>query len=187
MQKTMRTCALVAALLIPAVASAQTTRAVSVGASGGLSLPMGDLGKGVESGYSVAGHIFLAPASMTMLSFRGDVSYDSWKGKGASAASVDANTSAMGFAGNALFTLGESNAAMRPYLLGGGGAYRFKSSAEVLGVETESTTTKPGIQIGAGANFKLSGFSTFLEAKYVNVFTEGSSTGYVPITFGVRF
>lgn len=182
----MRTCALVAALLLPAVASAQTTRAISVGAGGGLSLPMGDLGKAVESGYTVAGHIFLAPASMTMLSFRGDVSYDSWKGKGASA-TVDANSSSMGFLGNALVTLGESNAAMRPYLLGGGGAYRLKSTGEVANVEYESTVTKPGIQIGAGANFKLSGFSTFLEAKYVNVFTEGSSTGYVPITFGVRF
>lgn len=186
MKNTFRALAVVAMLASPAVVSAQSTRSLSVGVSGGLSLPMGDWGDGYESGYNVTGHIFLAPASMTKLSFRGDVGYDSWNGKGASSA-VDAKLSSLGITGNAMINFGESNAAMRPYILGGGGAYMTKSSGSSLGVEYSNKNTDPGIQGGAGVNFKLSGFSTFLEVKYVNIFSEGSSTGYVPITFGVRF
>jgi len=47
--------------------------------------------------------------------------------------------------------------------------------------------TNLGIQLGGGLTFQLSGFSTFLEAKYVNAFTEGDNATWIPITFGVRF
>ena len=82
---------------------------------------------------------------------------------------------------NALVDLtpGES---VTPYLLGGLGAFNTKSSDVA-----NSSSTNFGVQAGAGLNFQLSGFSTFVEAKYVNVFTADNATGYVPITFGFRF
>lgn len=172
-------------LALPLAAQAQTTRSVAVGVSGGLSLPMGDLGDALESGYNVTGHLYYAPTTMK-IGFRGDVGYDKWKSK-SDGNGVDADLNILSFTANGLYTFGESTASMRPYLLVGAGAYRSKSSTEVLGVSSSETSTDAGIQGGLGLSFKLSGFSTFLEAKYVNVFTEGNSSNFLPITFGIRF
>lgn len=185
MKRTIRILGLSMLFLAPVALSAQNTRTVSVGVSGGLSLPMGDLGDAADAGYNVTGHIYFKPSTMK-LALRGDVSYDSWKAK-SSTSIVDASTSTMGFTGNGIIYMGESTAAMRPYLLAGGGMFRTKSKASVGSVSSSSTSTDPAIQGGVGVSFNLSGFSTFLEARYVNVFGDGSSMNFVPITFGVRF
>ena len=163
----------------------QAQRSISVGVSGGLSVPMGDLADAVDLGYNVTGHIYYT-RSTTKLGFRGDVGYDSWEGKGSSAA-LDANLSSLAFVANGTYNFGESTASMRPYLLVGAGMYRTKSSSEVAGVESSTTSSDAGIQGGLGLSFKLSGFDTFLEARYVNIFSEGNSTSFAPIVFGLRF
>ena len=185
MKRTIRILGLATLLMAPAALQAQNTRTVSVGVSGGLSLPMGDLGDGADAGYNVTGHIYFKPSTMKF-ALRGDVSYDSWKSK-ASSSLVDASRNSMGFTGNGVLYMGESTAAMRPYLLAGGGMYRTKFTSSIGSVSNTSTSTDPGIQGGVGVSFNLSGFSTFLEARYVNVFRDGSSMNFVPIAFGVRF
>jgi hypothetical protein len=86
---------LATALAAPALLSAQSTsdRPVSFGVSGGLSLPMGDLGKGASSGFVVAGHVYFKPASIEAVRFRGDVSFDKWGAKNG----VDASQQSLGF------------------------------------------------------------------------------------------
>lgn len=185
MKQSIKILALLSLLAAPIALEAQTTRTISLGVSGGLSLPMGNLSDGVDAGYNATGHIYFKPSTMK-LALRGDVSYDSWKSKSSSSV-LSSSLSSLGFTGNGIFYVGESTAAMRPYLLVGGGMYRFKSSATVLGVSRSSTNTDPGIQGGAGISFNLSGFSTFLEAKYVNVFGDGENVSFVPISFGIRF
>ena len=183
MKRSMKVLGIVSLLAAPFALQAQTAKTLSLGVSGGLSLPMGDLGDVADAGYNVTGHIYLKPS--TKLALRGDVGYDSWKAKSSSV--VDANLTSLSFTGNGIFNVGESSAAMRPYLLLGGGMYRTKSSVSIAGVSSSSTSTDPGIQGGLGISFNLSGFSTFLEAKYVNIFGDGSSSNFVPVTFGVRF
>ncbi len=185
MKHSMKMIGLLAFLALPIAAQAQSTRTVSLGISGGMSLPMGDFADGYDAGYNVTGHVYFKPSTMK-LALRGDVSYDSWKGKGSTSV-VDANQSSLGLTGNGLFYLGESSAAMRPYLVVGGGMYRSKSTATVANVEVSNTYWDPGIQGGLGISFALSGFNTFVEAKYVNVFGENDSFNFVPISFGVRF
>ena len=172
--------AAVAALtMTPALVTAQSS-AVGFGLSGGLSVPTGDLGDDVDAGYSLAGHVFLKPASTKNLRFRGDLSYSGFDYK-----NIDASYRSLGFVGNALLDL-SSSGGVKPYVLGGVGAFNNKESRDV-GSEVRSTSsTDVGIQIGGGLNFQLSGFSTFLELKYVNVFSDNSRS-YIPITFGVRF
>jgi opacity protein-like surface antigen len=174
--------AAVAALMImPAMVSAQSS-AVGVGVSGGLSVPTGDLGDAVDAGYSIAGHVFLKSTSMKSLRFRGDVSYNRFDYK-----NIDASYRSLGFVGNALIDL-STNSGVKPYVLGGLGAFNGKRSTQIGSAAVVSTSsTDVGIQVGGGLNFQLSGFSTFLEVKYVNVFTDNNSAGYIPITFGVRF
>jgi len=187
MKRSVQMVGLLSLLALPLSMQAQDAKTVSFGASGGLSLPMGDLSDGAEAGYSVAGHIFLKPNASKALGFRGDVAYDSWGAKGLAGQLADGSLSSLAFAANVMFALGGEGAAMKPYLIGGGGMYRSKASFSVLGFSGSATSTDPGIQAGAGFDFKLSGFSTFLEAKFVNIFSDGNSTTYVPITFGVRF
>ena len=119
---------------------------------------------------------------MKSLRFRGDVSYSGFGYK-----NIDASYRSLGFVGNAMLDL-SSSGGVKPYVLGGLGAFNGKRSTQVGSAAVVSTgSTDVGLQVGGGLNFQLSGFSTFLEAKYVNVFTENNSTGYIPITFGVRF
>jgi hypothetical protein len=74
-----------------------------------------------------------------------------------------------------------------PYILGGVGMFNGKASAGSSTYSVSASSTDLGIQAGGGIEFKLSGFSTFAEAKFVNVFGDGSSSSWIPITFGVRF
>jgi opacity protein-like surface antigen len=173
--------AVAALMMTPAMVSAQSS-AVGFGVSGGLSVPTGDLGDAVDAAYSIAGHVFLKSSSMKSLRFRGDVSYNGFDYK-----NIDASYRSLGFVGNALIDL-STNGGVKPYLLGGLGAFNGKRSTQIGSAAVVSTSsTDVGIQVGGGLNFQLSGFSTFLELKYVNVFTDNNSAGYVPITFGVRF
>lgn len=176
---------------LPAFAQAQgtsTSRPVSFGVSGGASIPVGDLSDGVDVGYNLGAHVLLSPASLSMLSFRGDVSLDSWKFKNSSKASLRA----LDVMANAIVKSG-SAMAIKPYAIGGLGLVNSKASATstTVGGVTVTVDSKSesnfGIQAGGGLEFQLSGFTTFLEAKFVNAFGDNSSSRWVPVTFGIRF
>ena len=188
MKRSMTIAGLAAVLALPCAAGAQQAKQISFGVSGGASLPMGDLADVADVGFNVTGHIALKLEGKPF-HLRGDVSYDKWNAKkdGGDSENVDASLSALGFTGNLIFPLGDASASARPYLLGGGGFYRLKAAASAFGVGVSTTDTKGGVQGGAGIEFKLSGMSTFLEAKYVNVFSDGGSTNWIPITFGIKF
>jgi hypothetical protein len=51
----------------------------------------------------------------------------------------------------------------------------------------ENTQTKFGLNAGAGLRFQLTGFSTFIEARWHTIFTEGNNTQMVPISVGITF
>ncbi len=183
MNRMQKMVAAAALLLAPALASAQSnTRPIGFGISGGLSLPTGDLGDGYDAGYSIAGHVFLKPATTRALGFRGDVSYDRFEGK-----NDRFSTSSLGVMLNAVLDVSSSTSGIKPYLLGGLGLVRREGTVEVGGVEVSDSDSDLGVQVGGGLRFQLSGFSTFLEAKYVNVFADPNNVGYIPITFGFRF
>lgn len=181
-------CAVGTFALLPAVVGAQDSKPISIGVMGGLALPMGDLADGVESGYNITGSIYLRPSSSKLM-FRGDIGYESFSGKGSnSIAGYDLNV--LSVTGNVVFPLGmnSTEGSIRPYIIAGGGLYR--SSAEGTGVASgiESDASNDlGIAVGGGLEFKLAGFSTFAEARFVNVFGDGDSARWIPITFGIRF
>jgi opacity protein-like surface antigen len=109
--------------------------------------------------------------------------------------------------GNLDLTLGipALNAPIRPYLIGGIGAYYLKNSPEcatgsVCPFGKSESSTKFGLNGGAGVEFGLAGFSAFVEARYHSVFTAlpdldclGQSgcgrvgAKLVPLNFGLKF
>lgn len=188
MNRTLRLVGLAVALATPTMLAAQVagTKQLTYGASAGLSMPTGDVGEGSDAGYAVAGHVFYRPATLQALRLRGDVSFDRWGLKNASE-SADASRRSLGFVANALYdfaAISEGN--IRPYVIGGLGLYNNKTTGNVADDNRPDSSTDVGIQAGGGLQFQLSGFSTFAEVKYVNVFSD-SSISWVPITFGVRF
>jgi opacity protein-like surface antigen len=199
MHRTLRLAAALTIAAAPVVSHAQdatATRPVSFGVSAGLSMPMGNLSDSFNSGFNVTGHIAFKPAMFTNLSFRGDVGFDRFNAKGDlanAAVSLEGTYTVIGISANAVYAFPQSDpsAMLRPYLIGGVGMYNLKNKVTTTAgtVETvsESSATKPGVQAGAGVEFALSGFSTFAEAKFVNVFGDGSSVRWVPISFGIRF
>ena len=53
--------------------------------------------------------------------------------------------------------------------------------------DDENTQTKFGLNGGVGVRFQLTGFSTFIEARWHTIFTEGSNAQIVPISVGITF
>lgn len=51
----------------------------------------------------------------------------------------------------------------------------------------DNTETKFGLNGGVGLRFQLTGFSTFVEARFHNIFTGGENTEIIPITVGITF
>lgn len=85
---------------------------------------------------------------MKALRFRGDVSYSAFDYK-----NFDASYRSLGFVGNAMLDLATSGG-VKPYVLGGLGAFNGKESTKVGSAAVVSTSsTDVGIQVGGGLNF----------------------------------
>jgi hypothetical protein len=93
--------------------------------------------------------------------------------------------------GNLVFKFKSSEESkVRPYLIGGGGVYNMKATGtNDLGtlVDTENSTTKFGLNAGAGFDFKAGGAGLFIEGRFHDVFTEGEDVKFIPVTLGIRF
>jgi hypothetical protein len=78
----------------------------------------------------------------------------------------------------------------RPYLIGGGGVYNLKATgSNTVGgnFSTTGSTTKFGVNGGAGFDFKAGSVGLFLEGRFHNVFLSGQDFNFIPITLGIRF
>jgi hypothetical protein len=167
--------ALSVVLVKPQLLSAQG-RAASLAISGGLSLPVGNLNDFVGSGFNLSGAVAINPASTPMMGWRFEGTYNKF--------SAD-----QGFAdfreisGTANVVLGGRGTLIAsPYLIAGAGFYNGKSDAEGA-----ASATDFGINGGIGARFPLSGFSTFAEIRFHQVFSANESNQWVPLTFGIIF
>ncbi len=166
---------LVAAFAAVAVPSHAQRRA-SVGVAAGATVPIGDLGKATSTGFHVLGTLAVSGTAGSPLGFRFDGMYNSLSGK---SEGPDVNMWTLN--GNLVLAFPGGMTAT-PYLIGGAGWYSTKADEP----DTESTN-EFGINVGIGARFALSGFSTFAEARFHNIFSDPNSTRIIPLTFGILF
>jgi hypothetical protein len=93
--------------------------------------------------------------------------------------------------GNVVFKFKTSEETrFRPYLIGGGGVYNLKTTGtNDLGplFDTDNSTTKFGLNAGAGFDFKAGSAGLFIEGRFHDVFTSGENVKFLPITVGIRF
>ena len=171
-------------LMITAIAMpAHAQRRASVGVAAGATVPVGDLGDATSTGYHVLGTLAISGTAASPLGFRIDGMYNSLSGK---SSGPDVNIWTVN--GNLVFALPGGMAAT-PYLIGGAGWYNTKTDED----DAESTNNF-GLNGGIGARFALSGFSTFAEVRFHNIFGEKNevtdkrpSLRLIPLTFGILF
>ena len=168
--------ALAAVALSASSSSAQSTKPISIGISAGAAIPVGDLGDDYKTGYNGTLSLGFQSAG-SPIGFRIDGMYNKLSVKNDRLVALPdiIITSA-----NANLVYALPGVGMRPYLIGGAGIYGYKP--DVSGASTESDF---GLNGGIGASFPLSGFTTFIEARYHHIFTEGYATQFIPVTFGI--
>ncbi|MEO5588375.1 MAG: outer membrane beta-barrel protein [Gemmatimonadaceae bacterium] len=159
-------------------ASAQAVRPITIGVSAGAAIPVGDLADVFKTGYNGTVSLGFVPIG-SPIGFRVDGMYNKLGSKD----EFDFPDLKI-ISGNANLVYSLPGTGISPYLIGGAGVYNFK--ADGSGSYSDSETDF-GLNGGIGAAFPLSGFSAFVEARYHHVFTEGSATQFIPVTFGLRF
>ena len=158
--------------------SAQSAQAVSIGVSAGAAIPVSDLGDDYKTGYN--GTVSLSLNSVgTPLGIRFDGMYNKM---GVRDDRIVSLPDVIITSANANLVYALPGTGIRPYLIGGGGIYGYKPD-----ISRAKTETDFGLNGGIGAAFPLSGFNTFVEARFHHIFTEGVATQFVPVTFGISF
>ncbi len=177
MKRISSTLAALAAVAVFASASqAQSTKPISLGISAGAAIPVSDLADDYSTGYN--GTVSLGFNSYgSPIGFRIDGMYNHMSAKDL----VNLpDIKILGGTANVVYAL--PGVGMRPYLIGGAGVYGLQSD-----INGSSTITKFGLNGGIGASFPLSGFNTFVEARYHRVFSDDVATQFIPVTFGITF
>ena len=178
---------IVGALVLSAVAAAalpaHAQRRTSIGFAAGATVPVGDLGDATSTGFHALGTLAISGSASTPVGFRVDGMYNSLSGK---SSGPDVNMWTVN--GNLVFAF-PGGVAATPYLIGGAGWYNTKTDES--GAES---TNNFGLNGGVGARFALSGFSTFAEVRFHNIFgdkneltDERPSLRIIPLTFGILF
>jgi hypothetical protein len=171
--------ALSALVVIASTSSAQSAKAVSLGISAGAAIPVGDLADDYNTGYN--GTVSLGFQSVgSPIGIRLDGMYNKLSDRGDRIGGSLPDIRIMSANANLVYAL--PGVGIRPYLIGGAGIYNYKQ--DVSGIDAENDF---GLNGGIGAAFPLSGFTTFVEARYHHIFTEDYATQFIPVTFGISF
>ena len=169
------------ALLAAAPLHAQ--RPVALGIAGGVSLPQGTFGDGVDMGWRAL--VTLAVSSpMHPLGLRIDGAYDQFDfGGGAAVALRGGRQTITSGTLNATYRLPMTRSALSPYLIGGLGAHHLACAGGV----SCGGTTRFGWSAGLGTKLTGLHLRTFIEARIQTVSLGGSDARYFPVTFGLLF
>ena len=150
---------------------------------GGLAMPRGALDDLYGNGWNVTGSVGWHPTA-SAFGLRFDVAYDRLNGESIPSGGPTELADASILSGLADVTLRIPRAlGLNPYLVGGGGVYRF---SDYGGDNTESAT-EFGWNVGGGLRFGWGFTSLFVESRYMSVGTPGERATYVPIILGITF
>ncbi len=150
---------------------------------GGGAFPTGDLGEGLNLGFRLGAGLALRSVALP-LGLNVNVAYDRFGGDDDIAGTTYSSESVGVWSGSADVVWQfptDPASSFRPFLDGGIGLFRLGGYA---GADAQ---TKFGFQLGGGVDLPLGGMATFVEAKYVSVFTEGENSAFIPVVIGIRF
>jgi hypothetical protein len=183
------------------------TKPISIGVSGGVAVPSGELSNGrsngfsgTNTGYNITGSIAFA-FPVIPFGVRVDASYNRFGTRNfafppiappcsavcpapAGPVGYNADVRVLAYTVNVVYALPWRTALIRPYILGGGGVY---NAVQEPTVGDNYSQTNAGYELGAGATLPLGAFKTFIEARYQRVNQHSGSVAFMPISVGVEF
>ena len=184
---------IVSAGAAPISAQAIVSSPVRFGIMGGATVPLSDLSDFNKTGWN-AGALVTIGVPLVPVSFRIDGQWQQMQAKNDVAFPADLRI--IDGTANVVYTFGAA-LPTKFYLIGGLGVYneRFKDPD----TDISASGTKFGLNAGVGFKFQLTGFATFIEARYHNVI-HGTDVGggdasggdvrslqFIPITVGITF
>jgi len=148
---------------------------VQIGIAAGAALPTSDLSDGANTGFNVTGTVAFNPR-LIPLGVRVDGAYNRFALK----SPFDGNVSYASVSGNLIYKF--VSPTVSPYAIAGDG-WCHTSASTGFGSGSDNNFCW---NAGGGISMPLSGFDTFIEARYTQVHSNPSAK-FVPITFGVMF
>lgn len=158
----------------------QAQMPVSFGVSAGLTVPTSDFADEVDNGFNVGAHLGLRQP-MWPIGLRLDGQLNRFDLKDVS----DVYVNIIGVSLNAVLMSSNATSELRPYLIAGPSFFHEASYAE--GGSDEPSENNWGFNAGGGLQYQLSGFTTFLEARYNWMKSGDSHDAFVPISVGIMF
>ncbi len=175
-----------AVLMATAGAAPAVAQGVEFSLGGGATVPLGDFGDGASTGFHGLAAISFVPSTLPVgiqidgMFHRLGTNDDLGFGDDAKAQLIQGTA-------NAVYKFKTSEETkVRPYLIGGVGLYSIKLTGDEVEDPFDNAETDFGINGGAGFDFKFGSVGLFVEGRFHNVFSEGESTNFIPITLGVR-
>lgn len=184
----------------PLHAQAIVSSPVRFGIMGGATLPLSDFKDDAKTGWN-AGALITIGVPLVPVSFRVDGQWQQLQGKtilgnGPGGGTLTSRTDFRIIDGtaNVVYTFGAA-LPTKFYLIGGLGVYNERAKDQATDITASST--KFGLNGGVGFKFQLTGFATFIEARYHNVIhgtaigdvnsSNAKSLQFIPITIGITF
>lgn len=147
---------------------------------GGLGIPLGTFDDLVKMGWHGTAAVSFVPRG-TPVGIQVDGNFSQFSDE----TPFDIKSQLIYGTANAVFKFESSeDSRFRPYLIGGVGVYNSKATGSDA---LEGSTTKFGINAGAGFDLKAGGAGLFVEGRFHDVFTDGDNVTFIPITLGIRF
>ena len=173
----------VAALTLGVVAFAAPlhAQAAQFSLGGSLGIPLGDFDDGAKMGFHIIGAAGFKPATLPV-GIQVDANFAHFATE-----ATDVNAQMLFGTANAVYSFKTApTSRLHPYLIGGLGVYNLKFTGDAVPDGTGSDTNL-GVNAGAGFNVAAGAASLFVEGRFHDVFTSGSSTQFIPLTVGLRF
>lgn len=167
----------------PLAAQAIVGSPIRFGITGGATVPISDLSNVAKTGWN-AGALLDIGLPLVPIGFRIDGSWNQLGNK--TVAGDEIKNRIIDGTVNATYTFG-SMLPTKFYLIGGVGVYNIKTDVNSGLVSATDKATNFGVNAGAGLRFQLTGFSTFIEARWHDVFTKGNNAQMVPVSVGITF
>lgn len=177
----------------------------SIGIGGGYSYPQSDFQNLYDRGYNIAVPLTYQPLG-SPLGVRLNLAYHRYDGRsfsGSNGTVTLEDPQVLSANVDLKLRVGEMTGGFRPafYGVGGIGVHRFndwvtsESYADfanggqnvTMAMAPTTSDTRFGANVGGGLSFGIGAADLFLEARYVQVFTQVRRTSFVPVTLGVSF
>ncbi|NNG15931.1 MAG: outer membrane beta-barrel protein [Gemmatimonadales bacterium] len=170
--------ALVMLLALAGTTSLMAQTRAKIGVGGGGTLALGDFGDAFKTGWH--GQVM---AVFDLPAFPVDIRVDGQYGEHKDDITGDVKTKLITGMVGAQVPLGPPGSPAKPYLTAGVGV----TNIDVSVGSVSASTTEFAIGGGGGVTFSLGSVSLFIEARFMNAFTDGGSTTFIPITGGILF